>query len=191
MKVTYTKSRLIAYARRISGFDCLRADCGAERADGVDVDALLGDALRRWYLALLDNGPVGYLAPEELTVVAANEIGVAGGTSMTLPENCRRVLWLRLPGWHHGTVPLAASEADRVVLRQLNPYTASTPSAPVAVLAPSGRSVTAWPAAAEYGTPKVMAAADTGEDSFVFDDSALATLPEFLQTVKIVQYADI
>jgi hypothetical protein len=36
-----------------------------------------------------------------------------------------------------------------------------------------------------------MAAADTGEDSFVFDDSALATLPEFLQTVKIVQYADI
>ncbi len=110
---------------------------------------------------------------------------------MALPENCRRVLWLRLPGWHHGTVPLAASEADRVALRQLNPYTASTPSAPVAVLAPSGRSVTAWPAAAEYGSPKVMAAADTGEDSFVFDDSALATLPEFLQTVKIVQYADI
>lgn len=188
MKVTYTKEQLLAKARMLLGFAHSRADCGATQTDGVDVDAIILETLRNWYLNLLRFGTPSMLAPQEIQALTSLPSGTAGGSMITLPQECVRVLSVRLPGWHHSVEAESSERMNDVVSLQLNPYTQSTADTPVAVIDASRKIIYAWPQAAEYGNLSILAAVDNGEDSYTFDDSALTTLPEALEKVKIIDY---
>ncbi len=188
MRITKTKAEMLLLARRILGFDHLRTDCGATQTDGIDVDTLIEDSLRQWYLDLLDNGPAHHLAPAEIQVTASRPSGIAGGTLLQTGDECRRPLTVRMAGWHHETEVLPPEESERVVGMQMNRYGAATASHPVAVRVPGGRGILAWPDPGEYGTTHITGAVDTGSDVYTMDESALSTLPAWLAQLKITDY---
>ena len=182
MKITLTKAEMLRRRRIAGGLEPHRADCAIEQTDGIDIDAVLELQLRQWYLDLLDKGSVSEVAPSN--IAASVEIsavsGNPGGTVLTPPEMCRRVFAVKLKGWLRAVEVEPASEAERIIQLQSNPYTAATAAHPVAVAtggASGGRAseILAWPAATQALT--VTAAIDPGEDYYTFDESALASMP--------------
>lgn len=188
MQIKKNRQEMLLEARRLLGLEHTRSDCGAAQTDGIDTDALIAASLRQWYLDLLDRGDVRYLAPQKLEITSSRPSGIAGGAVLRLPDECRRALSVRLAGWHHAVAVRPAAEMAAAVHAQLNGYAAATPSRPVAVCGADGRSIYAWPDPAELGSNEIEGAADTGEDLFVMDDSALSTLPQWLSQLKITDY---
>lgn len=187
MIVTKSKEEMIQIGRQILGFEHCRSDCNVVQSDGIDVDSLIGAAIRQWYLQLLDTGEERHLATQPLTVTATQSSGNAGGTVLSLPDGCRRVLTVRLGGWHHAVRPAGVEAFERICGRQLNKYSAAVVDHPNAVMTADGK-VVAWPDGNEYGNTEVYGVVDEGEDSYTFDDSALDTLGTALQTIKIPDY---
>lgn len=190
MKSTYTSDELLAHARLLMGFDHVRSDCGVTQTDGIDVNSLISDSLRQWHLNLLDHGDVRLLSPESCTFTAASSPGKVSGTILKPNENCRRLLSVRLAGWHHAVEILPTTKMEQIIRDQLNPYTAATTSHPVAVAAETSNSVYCWPQASEYGSSEITGICDHGPDIFTLDDSALSTLPSWLEKLKITDYGN-
>lgn len=186
--MTYTEQELIDYGRRLLGFGHVRSDCNLSQSDGVDVDALIAASIRQWYLELLRRGPRELLEGAKVKITASTPLGGAGGARLEVPRECLRVLSVRLSGWHHAVEPLASSQLEQTMARQLNPYAAATVRAPVAVLSADG-SILAWPEGAELGTAEVIGAVDTGAGSYTFAEGALQSLEQHLSTLKITDYA--
>lgn len=183
MKVQYTKKEMVALARLTLGFGHSRDDVELVQTDGPDVDSLLAGLTRRWYLWLMDTAPLQMLcvAPVAGAMIAYGNYE-GGGTEVTLPAACRRCVSVVFPGWGAEAVPLPPERLDEVTARQLNPYTAATDARPVAVMRGDGRSVHCWPTlpAGRPATIAVRGVADTGEDIYEFDESAMATLAPYL-----------
>lgn len=187
MKTTYTREEMLDLARELLGFDHKRTDCLAVQTDGIDPTTLIERELRNWYLDLLDHGPVSSLAPTAVAVVASRPAGHSSGTRLAVPTNCRRVLTVHLAGWQRAVTPLGAEKCASTVARQLNPYTRASVDSPVAVVSADG-SLLAWPEPAENGTTTVTGAVDSDPETYIFDDSALASLKEALNNIKIPDY---
>lgn len=186
--MTYSEQELIDYGRRVLGFGHIRSDCNLSQTDGVDVDALIADNIRQWYLELLRNGARELLEGTAVAVTASTPLGGAGGARLEVPARCVRVLSVRLKGWHHAVEPLGAAKLEQTMLRQLNPYTAATVRSPVAVASADG-SILAWPESAEYGSTEVIGAVDPGAGTYTFAEGALQSLAQHLSTLKIIDYA--
>lgn len=173
MKLSLTREEMLVRRRLAGGFEPLRVDCTVEDTAGVDIDALLEQELRSRYLTLLDTASEEYLAPADV----AGETGVAeyadGGSLLTPPAGCRRVLRVRMAGWEREAEVAAAEERSRVEARQRNPYTAATASQPAALARADGR-VAVWPASVSVET--VWAACDEGPEVYNIDERALAVL---------------
>lgn len=183
MKVQYTKKEMTALARLALGFDHARDDIADVQTDALDVDTLMARLTRGWYLHLLDTAPLTMLAVGRIDGASVAYNGTVGGaTTVVLPAECRRCTAVALPGWSGAVVPEAPEALGAVTELQLNPYTAATAAAPVAVLAADGRSVLCWPplTLGTGGTPVVYGARDTGEELYEFDESALSTLSVYL-----------
>lgn len=173
MKLTLTRSEMLERRRLAGGFEPLRTDCTVEDTAGTDVDALLESQLRQRYLELLDHGDISLLAPVEAVSDTAVEAYADGGSVLTPPASCRRVLSVRLDGWAVDAAVLPESEFVRVAELQRNPYTASTAGTPVAVALGGGR-VAAWPGSAT--ALSVRTADDAGPHIYNIDERAIGLL---------------
>ena len=182
MQKRYTLAELLVLARRSAGFTHVNADCSVEQVDGIDVDALLADEIRRRYLHLLDTASPTLLAPSDVASLTSFEPPPepsAAGT-VTLHSSCRRPLALRLDGWTAAARVLPAELLPVAKEWQKNPYTAATPSSPLAVLAyPGSRcELLVWPAESSAAVESALAVAlDPGyPDVFLLDEAALAEI---------------
>lgn len=162
----------------------MRADCAVEYTDGIDVDRLLEQELRAWYVNLLDTAPPEMLAPENIAgSTSAQAHIVPGAARISLPENCRRVLDIKLKGWSMAVKVLPSEHYQEMVRHQTNPFTASTIASPVAVMAPwspdgVSAAVVAWPPGSIQPQVETLTAiCDPGPDKYILDETALATLP--------------
>ncbi len=181
MKITLSKAQMLKRCRTAGGLEPLRADCSIELTEGIDADAMLELRLRKWYLDLLDTGPRELVAADNISAmvsVSAVSEGEAGGALLNMPAMCRRVFDVKLRGWCKAVEVLPASEYDRVLSCQLNPFTAATVERPVAIALPGNTSgaapqVMAWPAGAAPQAVTVTAAIDPGEDYYTLDERAL------------------
>lgn len=183
MMVVYSSSELIAMVRVWLGLEHTRSDCNAAQTDGVDADAIISTALRTWYLDLLDSGDTRYVCARAVSDAVLKQTAAAPrGMIIDVPEYCRRLLRVRLAGWHHSVYVADSGCMEEAVKRQQNPYTAATSSHPVAVAAAGGRSVYVWPAADEVEKQLVEAAGtcDDGPETYTFDESALALLRQYV-----------
>ncbi|MDO4319692.1 MAG: hypothetical protein Q4C34_03880 [Bacteroidales bacterium] len=170
----YTKSQMLSLWRNALGIDTLRSDMTLSRVDGIDIDAYIGRRMRLWYLGLLDTAPLDRLT---LTDIAAGVTAVADGccARIDLPDGCRRVASVALAGWQRAVGPVGGDEARRVMARAASPYTLPGICEPAVVAC--GRSLLCMPAT----TPTVaslMAVIDPGPESYVLDESLLATIPQ-------------
>lgn len=183
--MNYTASELLALRRQLGGLEAKNTALAVERSDGINIDTLLAIQLRHWYLDLLDHGDPRYLAPEN---IAAEVPAIPEGdaTLIRLPERCRRAFALRLRGWERSTRILPAADLPAVLRRQNNPYTAATAARPVAVMTGEFGTETyvgvkAWPEAgggAGAVVTELSAVVDRGDNVFILDPSALATMPQ-------------
>lgn len=137
--------------RLAAGLVPAEAEASVERFDSLDIDRRLEIAMRAWYLDLLDNAPVRYLAPGDIS---------------------RRLVWRRdsfsLP------VDFVCSGRDLVVPADGYVFTRSTCS-PLCYGAvppePGGASA--------FRVPEVvLAITDPGEETYILDDSALYLIPD-------------
>ncbi len=167
---------MLAYARMKAMLEPQRADCAIEYTDGIEVDALLEEQLRQWYLSLLLHGAREHLAEVDVAVqsVLNSAVSPGGGSVVSLPQACLRALEIRMDGWLCAAPILPASALPHLVRRQRNPFLAATASTPVAVMSEDGRHIYAYPGGA--AVLRLMGAVDEGVESYSFDESALASL---------------
>ena len=175
MKLTLTRSEMLARRRLAGGFEPLRTDCTVGETAGTDIDALLSQQIRSRYLELLDTADPALLAPEDVAADTALTPFGPDGVLLSLPSVCRRVLSVRLAGWSGIAPVLPESALTRVRAMLLNPFTAPGACTPVAVALSGGR-VAAWPGGS--AALEVIAVCDHGPDIYKIDERALWLLCE-------------
>ncbi len=161
MKQTLTQCQMLELWRRKRMVEPLRLDCVVQRTDGPDVDAMLTEEMRRWYLELLDGGPRSALAPVDVTSTCKVDALSDGRMVITGPEGCRRILSVWFAGWEF---PVEVS--PDALQSNFNPYE----QRPAAWrLSPERAAVRG----AQGAVREVLAAMDISPAVYIFDDSAL------------------
>lgn len=161
MKQTLSQSQMLEIWKRNRMVEPLRLDCTVQRTDGPDVDAMLIEEMRSWYLNLLDFGPESAIIPCDVTETCTVESLDHGNAVITAPEGCRRILSVWFAGWDF---PLKVTDSPTPA--DSNPYCrrpAAYRLAPdrIAVSGTSGN------------LREVKCALDVSPQIYIFDDSAL------------------
>lgn len=155
--------------RLAAGLVPAEAEASVERFDSLDIDRRLEIAMRAWYLDLLDNAPVRYLAPGDISRRLVWRRDSATGTlSADIPADVRRIIAVRMDVFSL-PVDFVCSGRDLVVPADGYVFTRSTCS-PLCYGAvppePAGASA--------FKVPEVvLAITDPGEETYILDDSAL------------------
>ena len=176
MKLELTRNEMLALWKRRHFLEPLRTDCSVTRTDSIDLDALCAENMRQWYLQLLAEGDPALLAPADISSAATLRRTDHGTVALTLPDNAVRVLAVRLEGWEREAVPVAHDSPD--ALRMANSFACGGVACPVAVVHPD-RTLELYSPPNTATIPKVdmlLAAADTGPETYAFDERALALI---------------
>jgi hypothetical protein len=183
MKIEFSEAQLLERRRTLAGLEPLRTDCTIECVDGIDVDTLLKQQLRQWYLDLLDKGDLRQLALQDvasqLTLLCRSD----GGADITLPETCRRLIAIRMGTWLHEAEVVKAADAKRRLAMVGNSYCRPGVNTPLAVDFGGGR-ITVYPAEPGMNIVTATAAVDAGPGKYIFDESALASLADLPLTLN-------
>ncbi len=168
MVKTLTDSEMLEIWRRARADGPLRLDCTVDRTDGPDVDAILTDEMRAWYLSLLDSAPVSRLAlcnNAELARINAADDGIL---MLTAPAGCRRIISVFFDGWN---IPVSVEPRHALPSSLRNPFCrrprafALAPDR-IAVIGASGK------------LKEMNCAMDISDKVYIFDDSALNDIPK-------------
>lgn len=178
MKITLDTSQMLERWRLARGLVPLRGDCAITRHDGVDADSLLIADMRRWYLDLLDTAPVGLLAPEDISDDVSVNVGDDGVASLSLPENCRRVIEIRLTQWMQPAIIVSDHDA-RLAQLQSSPYSHGGCYRPVAVA--DGRRLRLYSVdpEKEVSVASCIAVVEPADGTFKLDERALPVYSPF------------
>lgn len=160
------------------GYEPLRADATVVRADGIDLERLMAQRMRRWYLDLLDTAPVELLETDDIAAQLQAARGADGCARLTLPDECRRLISIRMSGWARNATVVAADSP--VARRQCNPMTRGGAAAPVAVV--EGREVWLYsPAGSNLNIESAVVVMRPPADTYRLDERALSLIPEVEQ----------
>lgn len=110
----------------------LRADCEVTRADGLDLERLQMMEMKEWYLKQLDTADTRLLEVSDIAKDVALKRRPDGSATITLPEECRRVVEVSLDGWLQPT--RLATPGSRLALLQQSEFSRGGVTEPVAVM---------------------------------------------------------
>lgn len=161
--------------RLAAGLVPAEAEASVERFDCLDIDRRLEIAMRAWYLDLLDNAAVRYLAPENISARLVWQRDSATGTlAAEIPADVRRVLAVRMDVFSL-PVDFVRSGRDLVVPADGYVFTRSICS-PLCYgdVPPEPAGASAFSAFKVPGV--VLAITDPGEETYILDDSALSLI---------------
>lgn len=170
MEITLTPDEMLDRWRLYRAMEPLRADCEVERLDGLDTDTILRIQMRAWYLDLLDFGDPARLAPVDVASRAMLQPENDGSAVITLPFDCRRLLELKVEGWH--TPARITAPGTPLAIEQLNPYTRGNCHSPVAVVDRFRCRIYPLPSTGA-GIEYALGAVAPADGSYSMDDSAL------------------
>lgn len=161
--------------RQSAGLEHLNSECSVERFDGIDLDAIIAARMRLWYLALLDEGSPNLIGkPVDATAL----LSITDGRVMA-DTSVRRISSLRLSSWERpAEVVDGAAIAGRLGLQD-NPYSAAGAVSPIA-WRDSGGTVRVAPCGSDDYITEAYAWLDPGDDQYILDERALATIPKEL-----------
>lgn len=165
MTLNLTRSEMLRLWKRIRAIEPLRLDCTADRTDGPDVDSLLTDQMRAWYLNLLDNAPESRIAPCECADSAQVEFSDSATAIVKAPSGCRRILSVRFSGWDF---PVKISD-EPIPQKIANPYCRRHAAFRlgndrIAVFGPVGT------------LSELRCALDISDQVYIFDNSAISDI---------------
>ena len=139
-----TPTQMLEQWRLHRGLHPLANGLSVTAASNTPLDTLMMSEIEAWYQRLLTDGPEERNDPVEYSANIHLPSTLAGeGVTFQLPENAVRLLAVRLTGWQCDARIITDPRSPEA-LRQLDPYTRATLSAPVAVVHPGGF-VTLWP----------------------------------------------
>ena len=168
MTLTLTESEMLQLWKRHRAVEPLRLDCTALRTDGPDVDSLLREEMRQWYLDLLDNGPESALIVTNAALTATIQTLNDGRALITGPEGCRRILSVMFSDWDFPVKVTALPERQG----PRNPYCRR----PAAFMI-DRRSIAVTGARGTISD--LRCAVDISDKVYLFDDSALETIKKY------------
>lgn len=178
MVITLSKGEMLERFRLAGGFGHIRSDCAVEITDGVDLDGIIAEQLRRRYTELLSGGERASLAVTDLSPHLTEFRRLREGLGvLVLPADCTRLFDIQLEGW---TRPAAVEPEDALAglhMSLANVYTSPSPEQPRAVLGPGGREVYVHPLMACKAV-SAMGVLDPGPEKYVLEESALTQLFE-------------
>lgn len=170
---TFSKAEMLALWRRRLGFDERRNDCTVEVYDGREVNDIITDAMRSWYLRLLDSAPLRLLPAARISCTAA-PAGIHT-MSISLPESCRRVTAVEAPRWDFPAVPDSSGRAQEAISLAAGPFGGPSDARPV-VADDGSRTLLAAPLDAGDAFT-VTGISDPGDAVYILDESLLDTIP--------------
>lgn len=134
---TYTMEEMVAEWKLRRGMMPLRTDAVADRVDGIDVDTLLRSMIAQWYGRLLREAPAELLPQADLASKAkVRKADGDGAVEVKLPQECVRVLRVKLSDWLVDSIPIEATQAPKVETLQRSPYSRARQCNPVALAYP-------------------------------------------------------
>ncbi len=176
MRIEMTKDEMLAIWMRQHFLEPLRADCVMSRIDGVDLEAIAVDEMRRWYVRMLGEAPAGMLAPSDIALTVSMRRAPQGTGIIVLPDNVVRVLAVKLSTWEREATIVAGGSA--LGRRQGNRYSRGGVADPVAVLSPGGR-LELFSLGSEVSVPMVetlLVVEDPGPERYVMDERLLGEM---------------
>ncbi len=173
----YTSQEMLEAWRRRLGFDDARLDCTVERFDGRDVNAVITDAMRQWYLGLLDTAPA-HLLPRRKAACTVDAVDATRRLGRAaLPEDARRVIEASSGHWILNARPTDFAEALPRLYAIASPYINASAADPLLIVGDSA----IYAAPAEQGdTITLSIIAPPADGSYELDESLMATIPEQL-----------
>ncbi len=178
--ITLTHHQMLAEWRRVLGLAPALTGCTVEIVGGINLEPDISRAMRIWYLAQLDTAPL-HLVPHRDIASQATLIRGQQLARVSLPASVRRVVSVRLSGWHAAAAPVAADTAAPRIARLASPFGRPGNAQPLAAFLPEGLAVA--PAAPDAVVESLIAVVDPGPETYVLDESLLATIPADLQSV--------
>lgn len=174
---TFTESEMLAIWRSRLGFDELHTDCSVESFDGYDVDSRIRQAMRAWYLRLLDTAQPRLLPCEQ---VEASSTQVFGHRQLLirLPGRCRRPLRMHADRWCSAAAPDCSERTLLDLQRLASPFGWPDDSCPIMCLLPDG-AVVAAPLDCD-DTFSIFAVVEPADGAYTLDESLLDTIPNRL-----------
>lgn len=187
MKITLTQAQMLSLWRRAQGLEPTAAAVSLEQWDSIDTEAQLALRMRQWYLRLLDTGDETLVATSDIsTQISLRRVG-DGLYAATLPATCRRLLRLNVTD-ECGT-SMVVPDADvvpetavtRYRRRRANPWGAPA-FVPVRACVRGHSLVVACghgPVGADTlpAVSEAQAVIDPGDETYILDEAALATIP--------------
>lgn len=178
MLLHLTNSELLDYRLQMAGYEPANLDFTIERTDGINVDAIVANRLRRWYVEQLHTAPLCYLPVEDVAAEAAVTPGkIPNSCIVTLPDGCLRPQSISFEGWTSEVTVLPEEQYHNIVRAQDNQYLRASADYPVAALCPGRpRSIIAFPTSGGKLT-SLIAVKDPGDNIYILDETLLNHLP--------------
>lgn len=176
--MTLTHSEMLSRWMLHCGFEPLRADAAVVRTDGIDLERLMAQQMRQWYLDLLDTAPVEMLETDDIAAQLDVTTDGDGVGRVALPADCRRLISIRVKGWSRDATIVDAGSA--LARRQCNRLTRGGSACPVAVV--EGRRVALYSLAGDTAVVEsAMAVMRPADDVYRLDERALSLIPDVKQ----------
>ena len=187
MKITLTQAQMLSLWRRAQGLEPTAAAVSLEQWESIDTEAQLALRMRQWYLRLLDTGDETLVATSDISAqISLRRVG-EGVYAATLPSACRRLLRFNITD-DCGTsmvMPTIEDISEKAVTRyrrrRANPWGASAFVPARAIVRGQSLIVACGCGAGGAETLPVVSEAhaviDPGDETYVLDEAALATIP--------------
>lgn len=169
MLTTYTLSQMVSVWRQRAGLMPARTDCSIEAEDGIDIDALLQAEIRKWQLRMLDTADPAMLGITDIAARCVVGTDLRGRHYIILPDDCRRVVSVRMASWLRPVTPMSPEQSLRRMQLAANPYGAPGPAGPLAVAYPGRLDI--FPGETRISSLKVVI--DPGPETITVDESLL------------------
>lgn len=169
--ITLSSSEMLALWRRHLGLSPSRRDCSVEIVEGIDVDDIIAQRIRSWYLDLLDNAPPCLLPTRDYSPDVRMTLSLdSPWGEIALPPQARRPLSVCLKGWVTDAPVLSPAQAAPRIARMASPFGMPGPCEPLAIRGPDGI-VRVTPLAGPVSS--LIAVDDPSPDAYTLDPSLL------------------
>ena len=181
--MTMSEKEMVAMWRQMMNLDVPRSDCQVERADGIDLDALLLTNVRLWYEHQLLTASPDVLPVEDVsgeTVAAADDDGVV---TLTLPRRCIRLREVQMQGWKRSATRLLEPDSAEAQM-QSSPWLRGGCEQPVVVRHADRVVLYGITPGAEPVVQRALAVVRPAAGQIVIGRDALSTMPRFDDLVR-------
>lgn len=169
-------SELLQLWKLHHGYSPERNDCVITRNDGTDIDAILLEQIRSWYIKSLSEIPIDLLPCSDITDSLNLQPIDKSSAWSALPDNCFRVASVTATQWGKPALivtDLSSAEAQA----QSNPFSRADKEHPAAIV--NSNTITFFPApeSVESLSVKAVLMPDKDATEYPFTPVLLAQIP--------------